>query len=96
MEPWAGPAHFSTADTLRLNDGGQFDARTPANSLLTVAPVEAFGFLGNAPAPITINRCDSGIAEGPPLSCRCAGANSRRMAQSPPAFGMRLRTPGGS
>jgi filamentous hemagglutinin family protein len=50
-----GSVHVSTADTLRLSDGGQFDARTSANSVLTVAPVEAFGFLGDAPAPITIN-----------------------------------------
>jgi filamentous hemagglutinin family protein len=50
-----GSVHVSTAETLRLSDGGQFDARTPANSVLTVASVEAFGFLGNAPAPITIN-----------------------------------------
>jgi len=40
-----GSFHASTADYLRLQDGGRFDARQPKNSLLTIAPVEAFGFL---------------------------------------------------
>jgi filamentous hemagglutinin family protein len=40
-----GSFHASTADYLRLGEDGRFDARQPSNSLLTVAPVEAFGFL---------------------------------------------------
>ncbi|MEK8018550.1 MAG: hypothetical protein VSS75_016895, partial [Candidatus Parabeggiatoa sp.] len=46
--------HASTADYLRFGDGGRFDARNPSDSLLTVAPVEAFGFLTDSPAKITI------------------------------------------
>jgi filamentous hemagglutinin family protein len=49
-----GSFHATTADVLRLQDGGQFNALTPQNSLLTVAPVEAFGFLKKTPASITI------------------------------------------
>jgi filamentous hemagglutinin family protein len=49
-----GSVHVSTADYLRLSDGGRFDAGTPANSVLTVAPVEAFGFLGATPGRIEI------------------------------------------
>ena len=49
-----GSFHASTADYLRLGDGGRFDARQPNNSLLTVAPVEAFGFLTNSPASLSI------------------------------------------
>jgi filamentous hemagglutinin family protein len=49
-----GSFHASTADYLRLGNGGRFDARQPNNSLLTVAPVEAFGFLGNTVAPISV------------------------------------------
>lgn len=49
-----GSVHVSTADYLRLSDGGRFDAGTPANSVLTVAPVEAFGFLGTTPGRIEI------------------------------------------
>ena len=63
-----GSVHVSTADYLRLADGGRFDARTPANSVLTVAPVSAFGFLGDAPAPITVNGSFLRVPEGQTLS----------------------------
>ncbi len=36
-----GSFHASTADYLRLRDGGSFDARNHRSSLLTVAPVES-------------------------------------------------------
>jgi len=49
-----GSFHASTADYLRLGNEGRFDARLPNDSLLTVAPVTAFGFLTNTPAPINI------------------------------------------
>ncbi|MEK8015659.1 MAG: filamentous hemagglutinin N-terminal domain-containing protein [Candidatus Parabeggiatoa sp.] len=49
-----GSFHASTADYLRLEDGGSFHARQPNESLLTVAPVEAFGFLTDTPAPMTL------------------------------------------
>jgi filamentous hemagglutinin family protein len=49
-----GSFHASTADYLRLGNGGRFDARQPNNSLLTVAPVEAFGFLTDLPATLSL------------------------------------------
>ncbi|EDN71131.1 Large exoprotein containing haemagglutination activity domain [Beggiatoa sp. PS] len=49
-----GSFHASTADYLRLGNGGIFHARNPSESLLTVAPIESFGFLGNSVASITI------------------------------------------
>ena len=49
-----GSFHASTADYLRLGENGRFDASHPNESVLTVAPVEAFGFLDNAPAPIKV------------------------------------------
>jgi len=49
-----GSFHASTADYLRLGKAGRFDASQPDNSLLTVAPVEAFGFLDNTVAPILL------------------------------------------
>jgi len=49
-----GSFHASTADYLRLGDGGRFDARYPSESLLTIAPIEAFGFLDNTVAPISV------------------------------------------
>jgi filamentous hemagglutinin family protein len=48
-----GSFHASTADYLRLGDGGRFDAHQPNNSILTVAPIEAFGFLDYSVAPIS-------------------------------------------
>jgi len=50
-----GSFHASTADTLRLKNGGQFNASQPNNSLLTVAAPEAFGFLTPSPASLSIN-----------------------------------------
>ncbi|MDM8567793.1 filamentous hemagglutinin N-terminal domain-containing protein [Candidatus Halobeggiatoa sp. HSG11] len=49
-----GSFHASTADYLRLGENGRFDARYPSDSLLTVAPVEAFGFLDSSIAPISV------------------------------------------
>jgi filamentous hemagglutinin family protein len=46
--------HASTADYLRLGNGGRFDARNPGDSLLTVAPIESFGFLNGPIAPISV------------------------------------------
>jgi large exoprotein involved in heme utilization and adhesion len=51
-----GSFHVSTADYLRLADGGRFEATNPENSVLTTAPPEAFGFLDDTPAPITVDR----------------------------------------
>jgi filamentous hemagglutinin family protein len=51
----SGSFYASTADYLRLSDGGRFDARNPAASTLTLAPPAAFGFLGGTPAPIGVS-----------------------------------------
>jgi len=58
-----GSFHASTADYLRLGEDGRFDAREPNNSLLTVAPVEAFGFLDHRVAPISVHGDGKEIAE---------------------------------
>jgi filamentous hemagglutinin family protein len=50
-----GSFHASTADYLRLKEKGRFNARQPNDSLLTVAPVEAFGFLTDSPTSISID-----------------------------------------
>lgn len=63
-----GSVHVSTADYLKLGDGGRFDAHTPGNSVLTVAPVEAFGFLGDTPDRIAINGSFLQVPEGQTLS----------------------------
>ena len=47
-----GMATFTTAEYMRLTDGGRFNANpnTTAVDLLTAAPVAAFGFIGSAHA----------------------------------------------
>jgi filamentous hemagglutinin family protein len=50
----SGAFHASTADVIRLADGGAFFANPAAPSVLTVAPPAAFGFLGPAPATIMV------------------------------------------
>ena len=50
-----GGFHVSTADYLRLADGGRFDARTPTLSYFTTAAVKDFGFLTEHPAPLLLN-----------------------------------------
>jgi filamentous hemagglutinin family protein len=50
-----GSFHASTADYLRLGENGRFEARNPNNSILTVAPIESFGFLDNPHGSIQVN-----------------------------------------
>ena len=47
--------YVSTADYLKLEDGGRFDVVQPVNSLLTVAPPSAFGFLDAPIGKIDVN-----------------------------------------
>ncbi|MDM8560689.1 filamentous hemagglutinin N-terminal domain-containing protein [Candidatus Parabeggiatoa sp. HSG14] len=60
-----GSFHASTADTLRLQDGGEFNARNPQESLLSVAPVSAFGFLTDSPQPLSLesSRLDGSVGK---------------------------------
>ena len=60
--------HASTADYLRLGENGRFDARNPGDRLLTVAPIESFGFLTDDPAPITTQDSDLSVLETQTLS----------------------------
>jgi filamentous hemagglutinin family protein len=50
-----GSVHISTADNVKLQDGGIFHADPTKTSTLTSAPPSAFGFLGPRPAPIEVN-----------------------------------------
>ncbi len=49
-----GSFAVTTADYVKLAKGGRFDARNPANDVLTTAPVSAFGFLGPTAAAIVM------------------------------------------
>jgi filamentous hemagglutinin family protein len=49
-----GSFHASTAHTLRLQDGSEFNALQPTKRLLSIAPVAAFGFIDETIAPISV------------------------------------------
>jgi len=95
-----GSFHASTADYLRLGDGGRFDARNHRSSLLTVAPVEAFGFLTNSPSGISLVDSELSVYEGKTLSLI---GGDLRMNGNPPykndegstTFDMSLKAPFG-
>jgi filamentous hemagglutinin family protein len=63
-----GSFHVSTADYLRFTDGARFSASLGQGSLLTVASLAAFGFLGSTPAPITIQGGTLQVGTGHALS----------------------------
>jgi filamentous hemagglutinin family protein len=95
-----GSFHASTADTLRLQDGGQFHARVPSNSLLTVAPPEAFGFLTDTPAAIAIQDSHLSVPEGKTLSLiggdlRLTGSRPYTLDGTQFKFNAELLAPGG-
>lgn len=52
----SGSFHVSSADYLRLADGGIFHASNPGASNLTVTPPAAFGFLTSSPAAIRVQQ----------------------------------------
>src|SRR5215467_11568834 len=60
-----GMVSFTSADYLRLTDNARFNAvPSPADALLTAAPVAAFGFLGSNPGAITVQGSQFTVAEG--------------------------------
>jgi len=64
-----GMVAFTSADYLRLADGVQFNATpSPADALLSIAPVAAFGFLGSNPGPITVQGSQLTVADGTGIS----------------------------
>jgi filamentous hemagglutinin family protein len=63
-----GSFHASTADTLRLGDGGNFNAKYPNDSLLVSAPPTAFGFLTDTPAAISSEGAQLVVTTGKTLS----------------------------
>ena len=66
-----GSLHATTADYLLLEDGGRFDATNVGNTVLTMANPSAFGFLGPAPAPISVGTATLAVAAGETLSLVC-------------------------
>ncbi|MCK4788606.1 MAG: filamentous hemagglutinin N-terminal domain-containing protein, partial [Desulfobacteraceae bacterium] len=63
-----GSFHVSTADYLRFDDGERFYVNLAENSVLTVAPPQAFGFLSESPTRISIQESLLEVPEGETLS----------------------------
>ncbi|MEW6300660.1 MAG: filamentous hemagglutinin N-terminal domain-containing protein, partial [Thermodesulfobacteriota bacterium] len=63
-----GSFHVSTADYLRFADGGAFYADPAKTGVLSVAPPEAFGFLGETPAGIAVRGGQLGVPGDKTLS----------------------------
>ncbi len=64
----SGSFHVTTADYLRFTDGARFYADLAQPTVLSVAPVAAFGFLGPNPAAITIQESVLEVPTGKTLS----------------------------
>jgi filamentous hemagglutinin family protein len=64
----SGSFHVSTADFLRFTDGARLSAHLGQASVLTLAPPTAFGFLGNPPAPITLQGTRAAVTTDKALS----------------------------
>jgi filamentous hemagglutinin family protein len=64
----SGSFAVTSASYVKLADGGRFDAANPANDILTAAPVNAFGFLGSAPGPITFQQSSLAVPAGQSFS----------------------------
>ncbi len=79
-----GGFHVSTADYLKLQDGGRFDARQLNNTLLSVAPVASFGFITDSPAPITTQ--DSTLIAPPMKPLSLIGGNLQFQGSIPVQF----------
>jgi len=65
-----GTVAFTSANYLKLADGGRFNANPNATSadILTAAPVAAFGFLGSNPGAITVQGSRLSVADGTGIS----------------------------
>ena len=64
----SGSFHISTADYLRLADGGVFHVNPQNASVLTVASPAAFGFVNPMPASVTIDQTVLAVPQGKTLS----------------------------
>jgi filamentous hemagglutinin family protein len=81
-----GAFHVSTADYLRLADGGVFFADLQQASVLTAAPAVAFGFLNAAPAAVSFDRSTMQVLDSQTFSV---------IAGDVSLAGATLRAPGG-
>ena len=92
-----GSVNFTTADYLRLADGGKFTALPGLqDAAISSAPVAAFGFLGSNPGAITVHGARLSVPETQGLSF--IGGTITITAETPqngPPQSARLSAPGG-
>ena len=63
-----GSFYASSANYVRLADGGHYDASALGTSSLTAAPPAAFGFLSAAPAPVQVQGASLTVPAGQSLT----------------------------
>ncbi|MEO5358781.1 MAG: filamentous hemagglutinin N-terminal domain-containing protein, partial [Nitrospirae bacterium YQR-1] len=68
-----GSFYVSTADYLKLSDGGKFNATNPSDTVLTVATPSAFGFLTSNPTGVSIEGSFLEVAEGKGITLVAGG-----------------------
>ena len=83
--------HLSTADELRFDDGSRYSARDPANSTLTLAAPESFGFLSPQPASLTITGSQLELKPGKTATLTAGDVRLTETAERRAA----LKAPGG-
>ncbi len=59
-----GSFHAGTADYVRLGENGLFAATNADTSLLSVAPPSSFGFLGENPASVSVQKSALEVKKG--------------------------------
>ncbi|WP_353570393.1 filamentous hemagglutinin N-terminal domain-containing protein [Candidatus Albibeggiatoa sp. nov. BB20] len=89
-----GSFHASTADYLKLSDGGRFHARFPKQDILTSAAIELFGFLTNNPANISIENSQLSIAQDQDFSLTAGNISIINAQIKVPAGHLYLATTG--
>jgi len=80
-----GAFHASTADSIYFQDGGEFNARHPTQSLLTTAPISAFGFLTASPTALTVTGSQLEVPSTATLSLTGGGINVNQATLRAPA-----------
>jgi filamentous hemagglutinin family protein len=91
--------HLSTADELRFSDGSRYSASDPANSTLTLAAPESFGFLSPQPAPLNIEGSQLELKPGQTATLTAGdvsitGTAERRATLSVPGGEIRIEAVG--